>query len=284
VANRFCPFCGAPVVAGGAFCPACGASLTWAPAAAPATPPPPTAFVPSFAPAGSTSAGSGPSAATQQADRHALGSVQWATIVALVGVVVGLVTLFGTNAAAVLSVTRVGSTTMIYVSLSGLYFLAAVSAGSFVLTFVEAILYRGAFRTLAGIDSRFATPSTLTLVLIVALVLVVLVGAGIFVVVYQAVECAGAGNPLTSSCLSLGTALGLVGLLGVVAIVALVGFVGLLIGIWRLGTRYGESMFKVGAVLLIIPLLNFVGAVLILLAARSARERIGRPETPATFG
>jgi hypothetical protein len=73
-------------------------------------------------------------------------------------------------------------------------------------------------------------------------------------------------------------------LLFVVAIVLLIGAIGLLIGIWRLGTRYQEGLLKVAAILLILPVLNIVGFVLILVASRSLRNRIGSGPPVVSFG
>jgi len=66
------------------------------------------------------------------------------------------------------------------------------------------------------------------------------------------------------------------------AALAIVGFFALAIGVWRLGDRFGEDLFKVGAVLLI--LVGVVGMVVILIAARSARRRIPDPGPTGTVG
>ncbi len=124
----------------------------------------------------------------------------------------------------------------------------------------------------------------LVLLIFVGIAIVLAVGVALLALVFQAITCAGAGNPVTSACLNLGTFLDLILLLGVAAILALIGYIGLLIGIWRLGTRYGESLFKVGAVLLIIPLLSVIGVILILVAARSSRAKLEAMASPTTFG
>ena len=148
-------------------------------------------------------------------------------------------------------------------------------AGVFV--FIELVLFRFAFHDQAGVDRRFSTPATLALLALIGIILV-LVGAGLVIGgLYQAVHCAGAGNPLTRACLPVGLFFGGVALLLIGALVALVGFIGILIGIWRLGTRYDEVLFKVGAILLIIPFVNLVGAILILIGAHSSRRKIESP-------
>ena len=50
----------------------------------------------------------------------------------------------------------------------------------------------------------------------------------------------------------------------------LIGFIGLILGIWRLGTRYETSLLHVGAIVAIF--LPFVGWLLIWIGARDARR------------
>lgn len=229
-----------------------------------------------------------PNPATRAADEAALTNVQWAAIVALASVFLSLITLFSDSYGSLLTVSSPPSgTSSVTIGLAALYLLIATAGVSVILLIIELVLYRNAFRTLAPLDSRFSTPGTLVLLLLIALVLVIVVGVALIAVVFQAIACAGSGNPITTSCLHAGTILGLVAGLVIVAIVALVGFIGLLIGIWRLGSRYDETLFKVGAILLIFPVLNFIGVILILVGARSARSRLAPPVAPmgpATFG
>jgi hypothetical protein len=159
--------------------------------------------------------------------------------------------------------------------------LAVLLVASIALALVELWLYREAFRELSPYDAGFSTPRTLALLAIIGLALLVVGFAGLFAVIDQAINCAG-GSSISSSCINLGEVLGLLGLIGVSAIIALVGFIGVLIGIWRLGTRYNEGLFKAGAILLIF--IGFVGAILILIAARSVRSRLSTIPTHPTFG
>lgn len=217
-------------------------------------------------------------------DGLALSNVNLAAIIGLVGTVLSIVELFFTRVSSLINVTTAGSGTSLSLDLSALYFLVAVGGLGLILTLLELWFYRQAFRTLARQDGRFSTPSSLVLAAIVALVIVVVTAFALVGVVYQAILCAGSGNPITSRCLNVGALVGLAAVLGIAAIVLLIGGIGLLIGIWRLGTRYGEGMFKVGAIFLIIPLLNIVGLVLILLAVRSARARTLSVSSPLRFG
>jgi hypothetical protein len=209
-----------------------------------------------------------------------------AAVISLVGTVVSVAALFLRTTTAVVTVTTSGTVTSISVSLATVYDLGATAGIGLVLAIVYVGFWRRAFRTLSPVDARFATPAKLTLLELLALVLLAPVGAAILVLLYDAIHCAGIGNPITSACLSFGAIAGLTLLLVVFAILAVVGFIGFLLGVWRLGTRYRESMFKVAAILLIIPLLNIIGVILVLVAARSARARIegaGGPAMPS-FG
>jgi Protein of unknown function (DUF973) len=226
---------------------------------------------------------SGMSAADRQREVTALSKVSLAAALGLIGAILSFVELFATPATSLSGSTVNGSPTFV-LSVETLYFIGAVAGIGLVFGLVELLFYRQAFATLAAVDPRFSTPSSLVLAAMVGLVIVVLAGVGLFVVVYQAILCAGAGSPITSTCLDAGTLLGLVGLLVVAALIVFVGYIGLLVGIWRLGTRYDESLFKVGAVLLIIPVLNLVGLILIIVAARAARNKAGRAPGAISYG
>lgn len=285
MSGAFCPFCGKPTVPGATFCASCGAALPSPAGARGAVPSsPPFAAVPGMAPMSFGSPLPAPSAPSRAVDQRALGSVEWAAILSLVSAVVSLVALFGTNATSFVNATNVGSTTGLSIVLSALYLLAAIAGIGIVLEVVQLLLYRSAFRDLTGIDSRFSTPASLVLLELIGIVLVTLVAFGFFWIVLQAVACAGSGNVITSACLNVSLAIDLLGLLVVAGIVAFIGFIGLLIGIWRLGTRYDDSLFKAGAILLIFPILNLIGTILILVAAHSAKGRLADSRVPTTFG
>jgi hypothetical protein len=74
------------------------------------------------------------------------------------------------------------------------------------------------------------------------------------------------------------------GVIAVAAIALFVGYIGLLVGIWRLGTRYGEWMFKVGALFLIFPFLNVAGTIFILIAARESGGKTPGAFSPRQLG
>ena len=62
---------------------------------------------------------------------------------------------------------------------------------------------------------------------------------------------------------------------GIQALVGTVG--GQLLGLWRVGSRYNSTIIKVGAIFVIIPLLNFVAPILILIGAYQVRGSLSKP-------
>jgi len=288
MAARFCAYCGRPLAANAAFCSSCGAAVGGAPppaGSAAFSVAPATSGAPTYSPYAPTYPVPGGSQTTfGSADQSALSSVSLAAILGLVGAVLSIVQLFFTSAFSFLGVSSAGSGTSLTLNLTALYLVVAVGAVGIILVLLELWLYRRAFVTLGRQDTRFSTPATMVLVALVALAIIVLVLVALVDVIYQAIVCAGSGNPITSACIDVGTVLGLAAVLGVTAIVAFIGVIGLLIGIWRLGTRYDEAMFKVGAILFIFPVLNFVALILILVAARSASRRLQSVSSPLQFG
>lgn len=224
-----------------------------------------------------------PTSGSRPADLHALSNVTIAAVLALIGAALGLVVLFGTNVSSFLSVSTVGSGTSLSLGLTGLYLIAITGGIGILLSIIELVFYRQAFHILAPHDSRFSTPSKLVLLGLIAIVIIVAALGFVLYLVYQSILCAGLA-PITTACLNLSLLLLVLGVAGVAAVLALIGWIGLLIGIWRLGSRYDETLFKVGAVLLIFPLLNVIATILILVAARSARDKIAAGSATPSFG
>lgn len=277
----FCSFCGKPLPAAGTFCPSCGAAVSGA-TGAPGPSPPPTYFAPgAVPPAGYGRAYAtpfGPTSASQSADRNALGFAGWASVLFLISGIVGVAFEFGSGFTRLVSATSTPTGTTISLPSPWIWVgYVGVLAGIDLATLV---LLRESFRSLVPVDPRFSSPATFALVALFGSV-IGLAGAGLLLAgLYQAVSCVGSGNPLTGACLFSGLFVGGLVLAVVGGIAALVGFIGILIGIWRLGTRYDESLFKVAAILLIFPFLNIIGAILMLVAARSGRQRVERTVGP----
>lgn len=288
MATAPCPRCGGLAPLGASFCPFCGSSLT-----APLAGPPPLApsspghyFLsdprPPGYPGGSLTAplliaGDGPpgvpSPSTREVDRASLSYLLWAAVIWLATGVVSLVLVIGTTALFSVHTTTTGST---YVFAPLFYVVVIVSAA---LSFVEVLLLRAAFHRLEPVDRRFSTPSKLALLLIVGFVILLLGLVPLLIGAQSITGCIAnsSNSTLSGNCSGIGDVV--LGALVVLAggIIALIGYVGCLIGIWRFGSRYQNDLFKVGAIMLIIPLLNVVGAILILIASQTERNRRGSP-------
>lgn len=288
VAGQFCAFCGKPIPGGATFCPSCGAAVSGG------TPlPPGPAYRSPYASTPPTSGtwmpGGGayppaPGAEDSAREVAALESIERAAIVALVGFAFSTAFLLLAPVSAALSA---GSGTSSSVRLSvnwGLFYALLVGSGIF--TLLQLAFYRGGFSHLMVKDSRFRAPAVLSIVAMVGYVMI-LAGAAILVnaLVAATSRCAGLTGTAWESCLASGSFGGGFALAGIGVILALVGFVGVLIGIWRLGSRYDDGMFKAGAVLLIFPILDLIGAILILVAAHDCRRKVraGNPYGSAAF-
>ncbi len=279
-----CGFCGRPVPAVASFCPSCGAAIgSTSPASSPFGPTSPT-FPLTQAP--SPPWGTGPSPSTGDADRHALGQVRLAAVLALLGGALGIaeLALNALHPFVASSTTSSGARIVTFQS-PGVW--AAILVAALVVVVVELVLYRGAFRTLRTYDPRFSAPATLALLALIGIVLVFLGTALLLEEIVSFVGCVGTG-PASSSCVASSGLLGGLAVVGIGAVVALIGYLGVLVGIWRLGTRYAatgastETFFRAAAILLIIPYLSLVGAVLLLVAVRGALQQTGAaPSAPA---
>jgi MFS family permease len=217
----------------------------------------------------------------RSADQAALSAVSTAAILSLLGALVGLVAGFGTD---VVTVTRTSSETTLSPDRSNLFLFGVLIVVGVILTFLELIYYRRAFTTLEHHDPWFSTPTKLVLLLLVVLPLLLLTVLAFIYAVYEAGVCATSLNNLPSSCLGTVTVSGVVVTLLILGIIFLVGYIGLLIGIWRLGTRYGAVGFKVGAVLLLFPILNLVAVILILVSVSSSRATIAAEASTPSVG
>jgi hypothetical protein len=205
----------------------------------------------------------------------ALSYVRWAALMILASSAVGLLVFllpnsnFAPNSHAPLSATF---------HFGAAFYLLLLVSGA--LAVVNILLLRGAFHRLAPIDARFSTPSKLVWVLLAG---AVLAAVGLVVVLFTLQHLGNctlnATGGFTGNCQGLATlALGeLILLPG--SILVIIGYIGCLIGLWRVGERYQESSFKIGTVLLLIPLLSVAGAVLLFIAAHTTRAKLGGPST-----
>ena len=59
---------------------------------------------------------------------------------------------------------------------------------------------------------------------------------------------------------------------GIIALVGVIG--GPILGLWRVGSRYDDTLIKVAAILLIIPLVDLISPILLLVGAHNVKNRI----------
>lgn len=273
----FCSYCGKPISSGGAFCPSCGAAVPGGvgspgpsspPAPFPPGAPPPLGYGGPYVSAPL----SGPTPASRAADRRSLTYIEWASVLLILSGIVGAVVEFSGRLTGLIGATTTSAGTTI--SLPSPWFWVGYFGVLVAVELATLVLIHSSFRSLVPVDRRFSSPSTLAVVAIVGVAFAVVGGALLFAGLYQAVNCVGSGHPLTRGCLFTGLFVGGLVLVVVGAIALLVGYIGILIGIWRLGTRHDESLLKVAAILLIFPFVNIVGAILMLVGARSSLRKV----------
>ena len=230
-----------------------------------------------------------PTPEIRRRDSEALRKIQVAAIIGLIGfgISASSLILFPVGTIASASTSGTGTNTTVHLSLNGGAFYALLGVGG-ALTLAMLAFYRIGLSTLAAHDPRFKTPAGLTIVAMIGYVLLI---AGVAVLISALVNVVNtctnaAGNAtVTLSCLGASDFWYGIALLGVGGVIALVGFIGLLVGLWRVGTRFDNGLIHAGTILMIFPYLDIVGAVLVIVGAQRARARVesGVPSAPATF-
>ena len=143
---------------------------------------------------------------------------------------------------------------------------------------VGVILLTLALRQLRMVDPTFSLPSKLILLLVAGVVLAGIGAVPLFYnlpnIIASAPSQTGA-TPSSAFMSSFGTTFAYIGVVALGGLLALIGAVGgLVLGVWKLGTRYDETLFKIGAILFIIPVANVLAPILVLLAAIQVRGRL----------
>lgn len=139
---------------------------------------------------------------------------------------------------------------------------------------VQFWFWRKAFKPIAEHDPGLKTPAGLSLLAIIGAAMVIAGLAWLLGVLSQWVQCANGVTPIPTNCITFGPAIGALALLVIGGIIAFVGLIGIWLGLWRFGTRYKESMFKIGMFCIIFPFIDIAGFILLILAARAVRARV----------
>jgi hypothetical protein len=134
----------------------------------------------------------------------------------------------------------------------------------------------GGLRSLSSIDkANFSLPTTLMLIMIAGS-LVVMVGVlpyfGLFLIQIsqQPVPVFSLGAVSTVALMLLLSVLILLG--GLMALAGAIG--GMVLGLWRVGVRYNETIIKIGAIFTIIPFLNYIAPILIIIGINSCIGKV----------
>lgn len=191
-------------------------------------------------------------AATAQHDMQVFGKLRLFGILGIAEAILGIfVLLFGDLT--VLLAAGAGGT---HATGNVLFIDIAVLIGELAIGAYSIFVLRSAFRILSRIDRMFHTPASLVTVLIIG-----------FVVIFPALIIIIAAGTAAPAALSTGMLI-VVGFMMIVGLVLLVlGVIGLLIGLWRIGTRYNDSLYKIAAIFYIIPFLGVVSSILIYAAS-----------------
>jgi hypothetical protein len=224
------------------------------------------------------------SPAQRASERDALLYIMIGALMLLVGAAASLVvSLGGTLGLDVVTTSSSG----VGVSFTGLFL--AIALASVLVELIVVFLTYTAFHRLAAFDPRFSMPAKLAFLLGIAVVIIAALLYPLLEQLNSTITCLNNASNSTitpgaspATCIS-GALAGLIGLLIIAGILALIGYIGLLIGIWRLGHRYDDGLFKAGAILAIFPLLNLIGAILIAVAAHNARSKLDAGGTPMSY-
>lgn len=270
----FCSSCGHQLEEGIVYCPACGKRVSGETLQSHGAP-----TLSSIPPAYQT---------YDDGDTRALNKLRLLAIIFLIGTVTGLVLTFAFAFGGIYSIpfnisqldsTSTGAQAVVAPNFFSNLFttLAATSLIGVVIEFVALYQLRSAFNSLARAGRlNFGIPSKLTFVVLIALPILIL---GLLITLSElgAILSSLPQNQGQSPTIpgGVGIFLGAVALEGIGGIAVLVEYIGgVMLGIWRMGARYKETLFKVAAIFLIIPLLQLVAPILILIGTPSAKAKV----------
>ena len=223
--------------------------------------------------------------ANQAVERPALNKVMWFGIVQLIGFAAGWAVtyyLYGEFFASLGSLGLGPNSTPAEVSAAlGPIFqsMVPITAVSFAIEIVGLLFLTLAFRDLVKVNRGvFYVPMIFTIILVVG----VAVAALGFIPLINSIPTLIAEVPTNStSTLPPAFAAAMGNLLidsialviaGILALIGIIG--GQILGLWRVGTRYDQTLIKLGAIFTIIPLLNIVAPILVLIGAYEAKGRL----------
>lgn len=232
-------------------------------------------------PAGSGLVEPTPTAQSRPADLQAIGQAKTGSIILMVSLILSVIGLyFSFTGAGFISspITCVGSSCSVSGAAEALIVgQAALSIVGLIIGVVVLLRFRAAFRTLVPFDFRFRSPGSLSILAVIGIVLIAL-GEIISIAVIAGLfsSCSSLNSTACSTAVinDVGGLLGAVAAIGLGALLLLIGGIMVLIGLWRMGTRYNEGLIKVGAILLIIPFADVVAPFLLYFGFKQAEEKL----------
>ena len=239
---KFCPNCGAKIDKDAVICPACGASQTGT-----------SGF-------GSINNQQQSTFTVSGRDLDGIKNVKTASLLGIIGIILGLVG-EGAVVSAILSRGLSGSP---LTAIPALFFVALIGI---IIGFISILLYRAAFRDLREVDGRFGTPYTFTTVFLIGLAILIL----------ALLLLLGGVAALSLSLVLFGAVLAIIAAI----LVVLGDIIGIILGLWRVGERYDNTLIKVGAIFYIIPYLDVLAPVLVFIGANSVAKKLETSHTPS---
>jgi hypothetical protein len=157
----------------------------------------------------------------------------------------------------------------------GLSFVIPVAGG---VQIVALIILATSFWQLRKVDRKFSVPSFFMIVAMIGGGLAVLglipflASIGSIITQAPAVSSPSASAAFSSALAFLIVASLLLAVGGLLTLIGLIG--GQILGLWRAGNRYKETLLKLGAIFAIIPFLNLIAPVLVIVGANQVRNRL----------
>jgi len=232
---------------------------------------------------------------TSSEERSALNKVMWFGIIQLVGIVAGWVAAFYLfssffyNASLLNSLGPNPSSAAVASALGPIFqdliYIIPLALGIYLVGLIVLTL---GFRGLAKVDrARFNISTPFMVVLIVGLLIAGGGGVTILNSVPSMIASASSVCNYSSGAYSctpsaaffnqFGTVFAYIGLALVGGLLALIGLIGgLILGLWRVGSRYNQTTIKIGAIFEVIPLLQIIAPILILLGANEAKNTLSK--------
>lgn len=215
----------------------------------------------------------------------ALNKVMWFGIIQIVGLVAGWVMAFYVFGAVFSSIGTLGlgtNSTPAEVSAAlGPIFrdVMLLIPVTVIVELAALVVLTLAFRDLSKVDrGRFSIPSILMILMLVG---VAVQGVGL-IPLLNSISDLVAQIPATPTTTLPPAFFSLLSslifdymLLAIAGMAALIGEIGgLILGLWRVGSRYDRTVIKIGAIFEVIPLLNVVAPILVLIGAHEAKSRM----------